>query len=784
MMKRFIAALLLLATQLQAAPLTVVKNSDLPTVTAGVPFQPCAITDINKFKLLNASNQEVATFVKPLMYWPSSKCGGVQSIRAIKLQFAFAPGVYDWSLSGSTLPHLAEQPIGEVVSSNPLKAGFKEPAHFAINDPAYLVTTGIIPPTTIAGNNNHDKVWYPAAFAKHVAATNFAKNEAMEWLFDPVSSLYQQALRTGSVEQYREAYLEHEFWISKMNLAGMGVDTDFYRDACVGGFNMDYEPGRSVAKAYDVGGLGCDEKWTYLNPWKLHLALTGDDSWTPQEIGGRISPVGDTREKLINEIGTRAFSNGWARTSALDVPYTDVAEVFTERGAGFAIQRQVAAYELTLNPVLLQNLYTSITNLHLMMTNNPDGLGNHGYFSHSWGKHEGWYPAYFGSAEVVPNATISKVTVSQLVLDDYKLVQAGTSIRMHGTFTGVLYTEDLATGPAVLNPDGTVTITLKTPFTPLASPLTVSISDRDPATYKSAADRVFSPWMQSIIADGLWQAYQIIDDAGAKAKIEEMLLGFGHAITAYAMDGQWMNPATKQLIDTAFGVTITTQEGWWGGKGGPFPRYVSSYLTATGTSQNLGYALNNQSGPYADHHSPEMLFQLSLALKFETNPAKKTAMTALANDFLFWFESADRAPEFPPREFAWTSKPNAWGTYEYITGNAGPLPPVVVPPVEPPPVVVVPPPVVVPPVVVPLTEAQAVSASAARNGAELTAMYQAYIASGGTAAKLATKIGRTTKWVTARLPKSDLTKLTFAEMDELAWGMGKQIVISPQTASN
>lgn len=686
-MKRFLLALLLAATQANAAPLTIVPNGPPGIVTAGIPFQACALTDINSFRLLDDAGAEVPAFVKPTLFWPANRCNGAVSIRAIKLQFNYpdtVSKVYSWGLTGKTLAALPEAPIAEVVSTNPAKAPFKEPVAFVINDPAYLVTTGLIPPTTVAGANDHDTVWYPTAFNKRVTTTSFATTGQNDWLFDAVSSIYQQAFRSGKVEQYREAYLEHEFWISRMEVVtgSIGKPATATSPAvppipnfCIGGFDLD-----GVARPYSEGGQECDGKYTYLTPMKLHLALTGDDSWRPEENGVPVATAKDI-PTIIDTIAKRAFTSDWTRTCGLIAPYTNTACAFTERNVGFALQQMLGAYELTGNATALANLTTAIDNLLVMIRNNPDGMGNNGYLSHSWHAHEGWYPAFIGTLpEAVTSATT--LTIANLLNDDWKLLAAGTEIqgRPYGSLAKL-------TSVPTRNTDGTLTLTLDTPVTMRAGEA-ITIMSTAPKS-----DRAFNPWMQSIIADALWQLYNLTGDTALQSKISEILLGFGRAITAHAVDGNGLSPAIKTQIDSAFGVRVVSSS--TSGSRGivPYTRYVANVLMSgpTGTKEYVDYL--NYDGAFADQHTPEALFQLSLAIQFETDPAKKAAMQSVASALTGWFSSANISRTIlgshPPRYFNWTNKPNAWGTYQYVMGQTSP--PVTPPPVVPPPVVVPPP---------------------------------------------------------------------------------------------
>ncbi len=644
---KYFLPVLLFAAELHAAPLTITPNgSSASLVTAGIPFAACALRDVASFKLLNENGEEVAIFIKPTLFWPDSRCDGALTIRAVKIQFAYDPeqgeATYDWELAPRTLPDLQEATVAEVAAENSARAGYMEPAFFAINDPAYLVTTGLISPTTAAGKNDYDSDWYPEAFEKRVSTIDFATTTAENWLFDSVSTIYQQALRTGSVEQYREAYLEHEFYMGNFE----------------------------VTNAANVGRWKLaegDAKYVYLTPMKLHLALTGDDSWTPQE-NGVPHATAINRETFIRTIANKALG-----AQAIGKPYTDLAVRFTERETGFAFQQLLAAYELTNDSALRIALDSAVNNLHDMQINNPDGLGNHGYLSHSWDTHEGEIPAYVGMTPLFDGPVETRQTMTEMVVrnplgNDYLKMPAGSVMRFKPY--GPLDDTAVLSEAAVKNADGTLTLKFTAPVSVRSDQWAMLMFANDQQQTRSlnmTVDRAFSPWMQAIIADGLWQFYNLTDDVAVRTKISDLLLGFGRAITAYGIDGQKLAPALKSQIESAFGVSITANTGWNGALGiTPYIRYVANTLSAGAPSSYLEYM--GYDGAQSDQHSPESLFQIALAVRFETDPAKKAAMQAVAKAMTAWFapRNINSTIKGPVRAFNWMNKQDAWGTYEAV----------------------------------------------------------------------------------------------------------------------
>jgi hypothetical protein len=195
--------------------------------------------------------------------------------------------------------------------------------------------------------------------------------------------------------------------------------------------------------------------------------------------------------------------------------------------------------------------------------------------------------------------------------------------------------------------------------------------------WRHSTDRIFSPWMQAIIADGLWQLYNLTDDADLKAKSSELLLGFARAVTAYGLDGTGMAPKTKEAIEKAFNVTIFDSgiKAFTAGNAldrAPYVRYEANILMAT-PAMNKAYAVYMfENGGFANQHIPEALFQIALGIKFETDPAKKAAMELVASDMLEWFEKykSTVSGNQPPRILNWGGKSDPWGTYAAVMNPA------------------------------------------------------------------------------------------------------------------
>src|SRR5690606_24306982 len=123
------------------------------------------------------------------------------------------------------------------------------------------VETGIAPPSVALTADVYDAAYYPTQWSKLSRNLNYNNSVAGDWLFDRVSTNYRQALRSGELAYYREAYLSHEWYISKMEVTGANTSVVNY---CLGGFNY-----KGKADTYGSGGGGCDTKYIFLEGYKL-----------------------------------------------------------------------------------------------------------------------------------------------------------------------------------------------------------------------------------------------------------------------------------------------------------------------------------------------------------------------------------------------------------------------------------------------------------------------------------------------------------------------------------
>jgi hypothetical protein len=686
----FLVSILIFATSssVRANSLTITPNSIATAsatelVTVGIPFTACTLVNLTSFKLLDELSREVPVFVKQTLSWHSRNACPTAA-RAIKVQFAFdaTAGVktYVWNLDGRTTENdLTEQAVTEIVTDrDSIKGSFNEPRVFAINDPAYVVASGLLPPTSTQTTSTFDDNFFPEKWEYDARDFDYTTSTASNWLFDRVSTNYKQAIRRGDVEYYREAYLSHEFWSDKVETTGTNTSV---ADYCVGGFDMDKK-----SDTFGSGGAGCDPKYIYSEPFKLHLALTGDDSWLPT------GPAETTRNGLFLRMADTLYAGsercpntascqaGAIATNGFSSPYVNIGDAYTERKAGFGLQTMLNICELTGDSTTCDRVDSVVNNMYLHMTANPDGLGNTGYLGHSWHLQEGSFIPYIGMID--SSTTGTSLTVNRAVEDLSLVLAPNMAIRVKATASGGASTSTNMTS-LTGGASSSWVISIEDALS-VAPPNSVKGGDEGGGNvnYLLKSDRVFSPWTQSIIADGLWQYYNWTENSGQKDKAKELIVGFANTIAAYAVDGTRINPTTKSLIESAYGVTVF-DSGITGKIGcgltvAPYTRYVANTLMGT-SSMNSDYAKHMfVSGGFSDQHIPEALFQLSLGIHFETDVNKKIAMQALAADTIDYFDmwsctsgnKTNGSPlNDPPRAYSWQNKSDPFGTYRWVLGD-------------------------------------------------------------------------------------------------------------------
>lgn len=335
-------------------------------VTIGIPFAPGALSSTNELRIFDNNGIEVAIFVEPTLQW-HFKPAPLNTIRAVKVQFnaVIESGqelIYSWDITQiRTLDNdITETDVSQSEFATDVsgKGGVSIPRVVAIHAPDYLSESQIIPPFSPQQNDNQQN--YITEQFNWAKDLNFETSTLANWLFDRVTAIYKVCMRNGDAACYREAAQSYRYWSNGLIRNGVAAFPD-----CAGGLIIN---GSSVTKA-------CDTKYLYLEPIKLHTALTGIDT--------------DFSDKIFLKKMALLAEEPYYQGRNTD-PY-DVDEGFTERSAGLTLLAKVIAFELLPEhtTTLLENINQRVDVLYNMQTANPDGFANDGSLRHSWARHEG-----------------------------------------------------------------------------------------------------------------------------------------------------------------------------------------------------------------------------------------------------------------------------------------------------------------------------------------------------------------------------------------------------------
>ncbi|MEW6997237.1 Ig-like domain-containing protein [Colwelliaceae bacterium BS250] len=344
--------------------LTSIESSGNTLVTMGIPFAPGMLASTDTLKVFNESGQEVQIFVKPTLQW-HFKAAPENTVRAVKVQFyadmnSGEVNTYSWDIGQSrdTAQDLSEQDLSGSLTASTIsgKAGVDIPKIVAIHQPDYLAEAQLIEPFKPEADDNH-KTYTTAQFA-WAKNLNFESSALADWLFDRPTALYKMCMRTGQADCYIEAIQSYHYW--KSNLVTQGQAS--YPD-CAGGLNIN---GSSKA---------CDTKYLYLEPIKIHTALTGIDNLFSDKV-------------LLKKMADLADETHYQGDNSDEY---DVDDSFTERSAGITLLAKVIAYELLPEHAesILANINQRIDVLYDMQQTPQDGFAVEGAFRHSWARHEG-----------------------------------------------------------------------------------------------------------------------------------------------------------------------------------------------------------------------------------------------------------------------------------------------------------------------------------------------------------------------------------------------------------
>jgi hypothetical protein len=331
------------------------KNS---SVTFGIPFAKSELLSAELIKIFDQNGIEIQRFVEPTIFWYDSP-GNVASIRAVRVQVnvpALSSST-DYSFSygeASTKKPLVKANVKSSweVSDDPKKANMMLPSIFVNLSSEYLGESQIIPP--FATGVKDDNVFWNEQI-KWASDFDYGTSTIANWLFDRPTALYKGCMRTEDTACYQEAFTSYQYWMTS-------IKRDGDLNTCKGGSLLG-----GTTKA-------CDTKYTYIEPIKIHLALTGDD--TQHDLDLILAMAHLSRDQHYYQ-------------AVVDDPYDMQNEAFTERAAGIALLAQINAYELTGDQSAFDSVNKRVDTLFKHQSTNPDGLPADGTWRHSWSKHEG-----------------------------------------------------------------------------------------------------------------------------------------------------------------------------------------------------------------------------------------------------------------------------------------------------------------------------------------------------------------------------------------------------------
>ena len=348
-------------TTFSIIPIESVKVDTPTKVTFGIPFPKDYLVNIDEFKLIDETGEEINTAVKELLVWRDSE-GDAKSIRSalVQLELEFHANQYGtptpreltlvWGMKRKTNNLLIESPRNSwvLVDDEEFLASDEiyEPQAYALFEPEWygdcVIKTRLLPL-----NNNPDFSAYDAAFKlfgdtainqvdPRVIDDNLIpyRDSYAAWLFDRAMTIYQLAFRTGEFAYLRAAHRASQFYLQHINEQGY--------------FSL--KPSN-------------DMKYSYGESLVAEYILFGDE---------RIS---DTVKNMVP---------AW---DSFDSNYKITTNFWTERHAAFQLKGYVSAYELLGNVEYKAKAQTTFANLSRMQLSPDDGVPNTGALMHTSSSH-------------------------------------------------------------------------------------------------------------------------------------------------------------------------------------------------------------------------------------------------------------------------------------------------------------------------------------------------------------------------------------------------------------
>lgn len=156
--------------------------------------------------------------------------------------------------------------------------------------------------------------------------------------------------------------------------------------------------------------------------------------------------------------------------------------------------------------------------------------------------------------------------------------------------------------------------------------------------YDAARDvRGASPWMSENIIDALWHAWLVTQDARAA----EMIAAFGW----YLENHGWIEAATFTRAGHSWRHSCSGESG-----------QIAWYWSSPGTDERAMIAIQDSEGWYSDSHNVELMFIVSAARYFESDPTRRQRYDARLAALSSSLSRDCAAIDQPARRFNWNNR--------------------------------------------------------------------------------------------------------------------------------
>jgi hypothetical protein len=348
-------------TSFSIVPIESVEAEGPIKISFGVPFPKDYLNDIDKFRLLDEDENEVAIAVSKILPWryPNDNLNSIRSV-LVQLELEFQTNEYgllspryftlEWGVDRtvSELPIEPARSTWVLVDDAEFPATDKiyEPLAYALFQPSWYGDS-VIKTRLLPLDSHSDFSAYDTAFKLFGdTAINYVDPRVIDdnliphrksyaaWLFDRAMTIYQLAFRTGEFKYLRAAHRASQFYLQHINEQGYF--------SLKGSNDMKYSYGESLVADYILFG---DERI----PDKVESMIPAWDSFNSDY---------------------KLSTNFW-----------------TERHAAFQLKGYVTAYELTGKIEYKEKSHNTFINLKKMQDTPEDGVPKTGALMHTSASH-------------------------------------------------------------------------------------------------------------------------------------------------------------------------------------------------------------------------------------------------------------------------------------------------------------------------------------------------------------------------------------------------------------